>query len=571
LHAETATLFLVAVGVLLTAAKVCGLAAQRLHQPTVVGEIAAGVLLGPTLFGRLAPDLQPSLFPSAGDQALLLDGVNLLGIVVFLFMAGAEIDVAGVSRRAKQAVAVAGGGMLVPMVMGGAVGWLAPAALGWEGRQERWLFALFIGTALCISALPVIAKTLLDLGVYRSDLGMTVMAAAVINDVLGWVLFAFILGNLSHDAASPGLLGGLVVMTVAVVLWALGRPVVHHVLAFVHRRTKDPAAALAVMIPLMFAGAAVTEHFGVHAMFGAFVVGATAAGSPHLREQTRRALQDFVSVLFAPLFFASIGLRVDFVANFDVGVVLLVIGIACAGKILGCGLSARAVGIARREAWAIGFAMNARGAMEIVLALVARRAELIGERTFVALVTMALATSMLSGPVIRRLFPKRTRLRLADVFRPGCFVPDLSGQSPDAAIRALATVVARPSAVDPDVLATAAIAREHLVSTALGGGVAAPHARLEEMAAPAIAIGVAPAGLPFDAPDGAPVRVVVLIVTPASDNGAQLELLADLAQIFSAPGVVQALVDDPSEATLLDLLRAPSASTPAPPPAPAPA
>lgn len=564
MHAETATLFLVAVGVLLTAAKLCGLLAQRLHQPTVVGEIAAGVLLGPTLLGRLAPDLQTTLFPSAGEQALLLDGVNLLGIVVFLFMAGAEIDVAGVSRRAKQAVAVAGGGMLVPMVLGGATGWLVPAALGWEGRQERWLFALFIGTALCISALPVIAKTLLDLGVYRSDLGMTVMAAAVLNDVLGWVLFAFILGNLSHDAASPGLLGGLVVMTVAIVLWALGRPVVHHVLSFVHRRTKNPAAALAVMMPLMFGGAAVTEHFGVHAMFGAFVVGATAAGSPHLREQTRRALHDFVSVLFAPLFFASIGLRVDFVAHFDGSVVALVLGIACAGKILGCGLSARAVGIASREAWAIGFAMNARGAMEIILALVARRAELIGDRTFVALVTMALATSMLSGPVIRRLFPKRTRLRLADVFRPGSFVPDLGGHSPETAIRTLASALAGPSGVDPEIVAGAAIAREHLVPTALGGGVAAPHARLEELGAPAIAIGVSRPGLPFDAPDGAPVRLVVLIVTPAADNGAQLDLLADLAQVFSAQGVIQSLVDDPSEATLLRLLAAPSASVPGP-------
>ncbi len=184
------------------------------------------------------------------------------------------------------------------------------------------------------------------------------------------------------------------------------------------------------MMPMVFGGAAASEYFGMHAMFGAFLVGATAAGSPHFREQTRGAMQDFVSVLFAPLFFASIGLKADFVADFDPGVVILLFTIACLGKIVGCGVSARWAGIAPREAWAIGFAMNARGAMEIVLALAAREAGLIGPTTFVALVLMAVATSMLSGPMITRLFPRQTSLRLVDVFTPDRFVSPLEAREP---------------------------------------------------------------------------------------------------------------------------------------------
>ncbi len=555
MHGDSNAFLLLAIGLLLMAAKALGTLARRLRQPAVAGEILAGVILGPTILGRLAPDFQQVVFPMTGERAHLLDGLNLVGIVVFLFMAGAEIDVASVSRRARHALSVALGGMILPMLIGASVGWAVPDALGWDGHQPRWLFALFLGTALCISALPVIAKTLLDLGVYRSDLGMTVMAAAVLNDVAGWILFAFILGNLASGTNAPSVFGGFVVMALAAALWAAGRPLVHGLLSVVHRRTRNPASALAVMMPLLFAGAATSEYFGMHAMFGAFVVGATAAGSPHFREQTRGAMQDFVSVLFAPLFFASIGLQADFIADFDAGVVVLIFTIACLGKILGCGYGARAAGIPSREAWAIGFAMNARGAMEIVLALVAREAGLIGSTTFVALVVMAVATSMLSGPMITRLFPRQGSLRLVDVFSADRFVSPLAAREPHDAIRELVRVSARATGLDEILVTAAAFEREQLVSTALGGGVAAPHARLVGLARPVVAVGVSPGGIEFDTPDGIPVRLVFLILTPLSEDGAQLEILSDIAATFSQPDAVERLCDDPTPATLVALMK----------------
>ena len=525
---------LVAIATLLGAAKTAGFVARRLGQPAVVGEIAAGVLLGPTLLGRALPELSAHLFGSGASGTSTLAAVNRIGIVVFLFMAGAEIDVAQAARRMRQAVAVAVGGMLVPLALGATVAMLAPSFLGWEGRADRWVFALFIGTALCISALPVIAKTLIDLGVYRTDLGMTVIAAAVLNDVVGWLLFGFIVSTLSPGADRSPALGALVVVALVSGTWLLGRPLVHRALAFAERHGGGPASGLAVMMPLAFAGAAVSEALGLHAMLGAFVVGATSAGSPHFHEQTRSALGDFVTVLFAPLFFASIGLEADFVADFDVAVAGVIFGLATVGKVLGCSVAARLSGVPRREAWAIGFAMNARGVMEIVLALAARNAGLISSRTFVALVVMALATSMLSGPLIRRLFPVRARRRLLDALDASRFVAPLRAQSSEEAIRDLATAAVMGTDMSAAAVVSAVLDRERAASTALDGGVAVPHARLPGLRAPIVAIGVCPEGVAFDAPDGRPTVVVVLLLTPLDDDGAQVELLAEVARLFAS-------------------------------------
>lgn len=528
------TLFLVALSLLLLTARVLSQVCVRLGQPGVVGEIAAGVLLGPTVLGRLSPSVQGAVFPTDGETAAVMHGLNLVGIVLFLFMAGSEIDVASVGRRAKQAVAVAVGGMAVPLLVGFSGAWLAPAAFGWEGRADPRVFAFFIGTALCISALPVIAKTLMDLGLYRSDLGMTVIAAAVINDIVGWVLFAFILSTLPGSSSASGMFGGLMVVGSMVCLWLVGRPLLFRLLAEVHRRTSQPSAVLAVMVPLVFLGAALTEHFGVHAMLGAFAVGATAAGSPHFRERTRAALHDFVSVIFAPLFFASIGLYVDFVESFDLPVVLLVWLVASVGKVAGCVAGARVARVSAREAWAIGAAMNARGAMEIVLAAIALRVDLIGGRTFVALVLMALTTSMTSAPVIRRLFPKREPRRLLEVLHPETFVPALSARVPEAVIAELAAVAAPRAGIDAERIAELVIAREHLTTTALGRGIAVPHARIDGLVQTVAALGLSRDGVAFDAPDDVPVEAVVLVLTPSHDDGEQVEILADIARIFTA-------------------------------------
>jgi Kef-type K+ transport system membrane component KefB len=207
-------------------------------------------------------------------------------------------------------------------------------------------------------------------------------------------------------------------------------------------------------------GAAFTEAIGIHAIFGAFIVGVAIGDSAHLRAQTRAVIAQFISFIFAPLFFASIGLTVNFATYFDWRLALIVFLIASIGKVIGCGLGAWCSGLPRREAWAIGVAMNARGAMEIILSLLALQYGVIHERLFVALVLMALATSVLSGPVMTWLLGHKPMRRLTSYLTPRAFLNPLPVFDREAAIRALTQSASAVTGLDADQIATAVIERE---------------------------------------------------------------------------------------------------------------
>jgi Kef-type K+ transport system membrane component KefB len=254
----------------------------------------------------------------------------------------------------------------------------------------------------------------MDLGLYRSELGMIIVAAAVFNDLFGWIVFAVILGLMGTEASHVGGYGATIVWTLVFTagMLSMGRWWLHRVLPWVQSHTSGPGGVLSFAFTLALFGAALTEWIGIHAIFGSFLVGVAIGDSSHLREETRSVIRQFVSFLFAPLFFASIGLRVDFIDRFFPEVVFSVLALGCLGKIVGCGLAAKWAGLESHKAWAVGFGMNARGAMEIILGLLALNNGLIRQRMFVALVILAIVTSMMSGPAIRRLLQKRGERRV---------------------------------------------------------------------------------------------------------------------------------------------------------------
>ncbi|HDR47119.1 MAG TPA: hypothetical protein ENN94_05390, partial [Geoalkalibacter subterraneus] len=199
---EITALFL-ALGLLLATARGLGELAQRYNLPSVLGEISAGILWGPTIFGALIPDWHTFLFPRTGGGALAFDGLTTLAIVLFLLVAGMEVDLSTVWRQGKTALWVALAGMLLPFSFGFAAAWWTPGLVGYQAPAPPLPFALFMATALSISALPIIAKILMDLNIYRSDLGVTIIAAAVFNDLLGWLVFAVILGMIGAGHGMP--------------------------------------------------------------------------------------------------------------------------------------------------------------------------------------------------------------------------------------------------------------------------------------------------------------------------------------------------------------------------------
>lgn len=539
---QDVTLFLLAIAVLLASARILGELAQRWGQPAVLGEILAGILLGPTLFGAWLPEWQAKLFPSEGAVPVALHGVTVLAITMYLLVAGMEVDLSAVWRQGKVALAVGLAGIVVPFGLSFLPAWLAPRVLGAMPDVDPFVFALFFATAMSITALPVIAKILLDLNLFRSDLGVTIIAAAIFNDLIGWIIFAFVLALLGGHSASLSA-GQIAILTgvFTVLMLTVGRWLLNRVLPWVQAHASWPGGILGFALCLALFCAALTEGIGTHAIFGAFLFGVALGDSAHLHRRTRTTIDQFVSFIFAPLFFASIGLRVDFVHNFDLALVLAILTLATIGKVGGCTLAARWMGFAPNEARAIGFGMNARGAMEIILGLLALEAGIIGQRLFVALVIMALVTSLASGTLIQRSFGRRRREQFVDYLTPKSFLPQLQSLERRGAITELAELAAATAGLDAAAVTEAVWRRERIVSSAVGRGVAVPHARLTGISEPIVTVGLSQRGIDFDAPDGMPVKVVVLMLSPPDRADVHLAILASISHAFHKDRVAQEL------------------------------
>ena len=471
--------------------------------------------------------------PTCANE-IALEGITTLAVVLFLMVAGIEVDLSTVWRRGKVALKVGIAGILIPFLLGLLAAWLIPRVLGRQAEADPLIFALFLGTALSISSLPVIAKTMMDLDLYRSDLGMVVVSAAIFNDLIGWTMFAAILSlvdGASGRAASIPLTIGLILAFAAAML-TIGRWLIDKILPYLQAYTHGPAGVLGFVLTLAMLGAAFTEWIGIHAVFGAFLVGVAVGDSSHLHERTRTITNDFVAFIFAPLFFASIGLKVNFATHFDATLVVTVLLIACAGKLACATLGARWGGMPPRDAWAVGFGMNARGAMEIILGLLALEAGVIRERLFVALVITALVTSMMSGPIMQSILQLRKPWHFLGVFSSKAFRRKLAAASRREAVQELTAAACAAAKLDVHPVEDAVWAREEAVPTGIGKGVALPHARLSELREPLVTVGMSEAGIDFDAPDGELAHVIFLILTPVHDPSAQLKIATELSRLF---------------------------------------
>jgi Kef-type K+ transport system membrane component KefB/mannitol/fructose-specific phosphotransferase system IIA component len=524
--------FLLSLGAMLASARLVGELARWMGMPMVVGEIAAGIALGPTVFGRLAPGAQRWLFPGGAVRSMI-SGYTTIAVVLLLVVVGLEVDLGVLRRRGRSAALTGLLGVLLPFASGVALGFLLPDS-DLVDPARRTTLALFLGVALSISALPVIAKTLLDLGLFKTDVGLLVMASAMIDDLVGWLALSLLLGPVrggALDLLSFARTVGLAALFVAVVLIG-GRRVIDSVLAQVERAAASAAGrVLSLVILLALFGAAITQAIGLHAILGGFVVGLAVGGSRRINERTRMAIEDFVINIFAPVFFASIGLRVDFVAAFDFRLVALTLVLATLPKLLGCTLGARAGGLKWRQATAVGFGMNARGAMGIVLADLAREAGLLKDELFVSLVFMALATSLVSGPAMKRLlYGEEPDEDVVTLLRRGAFVSELHAHTPNEAIaelvRALGSLLAGIKRQARD----AVLERELVAATGLGDEVAIPHAAVEGLDKPLLALGRSPQGIDFDAPDGRPARFVFLLLIPTREYDVEVRILASIAR-----------------------------------------
>ena len=417
---EAVLLLLLQLAVLLLTARVLGEIMRKLKQPAVVGELAAGVLLGPSVFGALMPVLQASVFPRSQHQSDLLGVVSWLGVLFLLVVTGLETDLGLIKRRGKAALVISAGGIIVPFATGITLGWFLPERY-LADPGHRLVFALFMAVAMSISAVPVIAKVLMDLKLMRRDIGQLILASAMTDDTIGWIMLSVVAGlvtagkvNLLSVGESIG--GAALVLTFAL---TIGAPIVARIIAVADKFSGGVNTQLSVILVLSLGAAAGTHHLGIEAVLGAFLMGILIARAPRFRRDAGHALEAITASFLAPIFFASAGLKVDLLRLADQEVFLvglLVLGIACAGKFIGAYIGAAAAGISHWERLALGSGMNARGAMEIVVATVGLGLGVLTVEMYSIIVMVAIVTSMMAPPLLRWTLSK-VRIDAAEATR----------------------------------------------------------------------------------------------------------------------------------------------------------
>ena len=408
--------FAMQIAVMLLCAVIFGQIMRRFKQPAVLGEMIGGIILGPTIFGMIAPSLYNSLFNSSASVIFVRDASIKLGMLFFLFIAGLEVDLSDLRRLGKRAALIGLVGTLVPIAAGVALVYLLPRSF-WGPLAGRHLFAfaLFIGMNLANSANPVIARILMDLGLLQSEIGTLIMTATIVDDLVNWSLFAIVLSEISPVTSSThGLpITILTVIVFFVLVLGLGRWLGRRSLRWVRGHVAWPSGFIAVTSIAILVAGSISEGLGIHAFLGAFLLGAALGGHDKERNKAHDVIAHFVMSFFVPIYFVSMGMSANFITNFDFLLIAIILIVACISKIGAVVLGARMAGMrVNREVWAISFGLNARGATGIILAGVGLANKVIDERIFVAIVVMALVTSLMSAPMMTTFLHPKLALKI---------------------------------------------------------------------------------------------------------------------------------------------------------------
>ena len=393
--------------VILGTARLLSLLLRRLGQPPVIGEMTAGIVLGPIVFGALAPGLHAHVFEPASLPAL--DGLSQVGLVLFMFIVGAELRL---PRGARQQLAAAGWisvmSVLVPMACG-----IGAAALLYEQFAPAgvafWTFALFMASAMSITAFPIMARILKERGMTHTSIGRLSLTSAAMADVLAWIMLALVVVLAGSDQ-DWGRFGTMMlgVLLLAAAIFLVGRPLLSRLLARFARDGRPEGAILAMLLIGTFACAYATKWLGVHPVFGAFMFGAALPRDDRLLAALIERVEYIAIIVLMPIFFALAGLSTSPAAFVGTGfsALLIVLGAAVAGKMLGGAAGARIAGYPWRTAFAVGSLMNARALMELIVINVGFDLGVISQQVFTMLVLMAIFSTVITTPGLRRWLPK---------------------------------------------------------------------------------------------------------------------------------------------------------------------
>ena len=398
-------IFLVQLIVLMLVGRLLGEAMNRIGQPSVMGMLLGGILLGPSVLGGLWPDAQRALFPASPEQKAMLDGISQFGILLLLLLTGMETDLRLVRKVGKAALSISLTGVAVPFICGFALGQFMPEAL-LPHPDLRLLTSLFLGTALSISSIKIVAAVVREMGFTRRNLGQIIVASAICEDSIGWVIIAITLGlaeagTIDLVSVSKSVLGTALFLIASL---TIGRRIVFFLIRWANDHFESDFPVITTILVIMGVMALTTHFIGVHTVLGAFVAGVLVGESPILSKHIDEQLRGLILAFFMPVFFGIAGLSADLTVLKDPGLALMALGliaIASIGKFAGAFIGGEIGGLTRRESLALACGMNARGSTEVIVATIGLSMGALSQNLFTMIVAMAVATTMAMPPMLR--------------------------------------------------------------------------------------------------------------------------------------------------------------------------
>jgi Kef-type K+ transport system membrane component KefB/nucleotide-binding universal stress UspA family protein len=401
----TTAIFVAELIVLLFCGRLLGEAMSRVGQPAIFGQLLAGVLLGPSVFGALLPEARQALFPDTPALKSMIAALSQTGILLLLLLTGMETNLELVNRKRRAVILTSLSGIAVPFVCGVALAYLLPASL-MPQPTARLVTALFIGTALAVASVKIVAMVLMEVGAIRRDLGQLILSTAILDDTIAWVLVAVIAGIAAQGEVSLAGVGATL-LGVAIFLGlslTFGRRLVAHVIRWSNDTLRIELPVMTAILLVMLVMALTTDLIGVHTELGAFVAGMLVGRSPILTEQIESQLRGFIVGFFSPIFFAVAGLGMDLTTLLHPTLLLVTLAmilVASIGKFAGALLGGRIGGLTGLESMALATGLNARGSTEVIIASVGLSMGALNEQLYTMIVAMAVVTTMMMPPSLR--------------------------------------------------------------------------------------------------------------------------------------------------------------------------
>ena len=398
-------LFVAQIMLLLLVGRLIGEAMLRIKQPAVTGQLLAGLVLGPSFLGLIWPDAQHLIFPAAKEQKAMLDAISQFGILVLLLLTGMETDLKLVRESGKASISASLAGIVVPFLCGVALGEFLPDSM-LPDPSKRLITSLFLGTALSIASVKIVATIIGEMNFMRRTVGQVIMASAIIDDTVGWMVTAVIFGLAQEDHLDTFNLAKSIIGTVAFMAISLtiGRRVVFFIIRWVNDNFVSDFAVITAILLIMGGMAMITDLIGVHTVLGAFVAGILVGESPILTRHIEEELRGLITAFFMPVFFGTAGLSADLTVLKDPMLLALTVGliaIASLGKFGGAFCGGKLGGLSKRESLALGCGMNARGSTEVIIATIGLSMGALTHNLYTMIVTMAIVTTMAMPPTLR--------------------------------------------------------------------------------------------------------------------------------------------------------------------------